>query len=650
MKLRKFHVREFRSVWDSKPIPVDDKVTCMVGKNESGKTALLQALHGTNPLHDAGRGFETTYDYPKREVSEYEHAVEDGHRSPVVVVESLYKLECADLRPIEDQLGPRALECKDFSLLTYYGDQEEFDLKVDDPAVRRHLASTSDLPTTLQDSLRAADSWEAFNGVLEEHEGSEATARLQQTVVSIMEEGLATHIFREFVAPRMPKFLYFDEYYMLRGSANLDALLERERAGTLEDSDHPLLGLLNLARLDREKLLSIDSTAQLKNQIQGVANLLTSRIMRYWSQNRHLKMEFDVRHGLPGDPEGMQRGMNLWGEIYDTVHESRTGLDTRSHGFRWFFSFLAWYEDVKRTNENLILLLDEPGMALHGLAQEDLLKYFDTELGGRQLIYTTHSPFMVDPQRFERVRIVQDRGIDASEPIPRNDDGTKVLASVLDANQDSLFPVLHALGIGITQTFFIGPNVLVVEGKSDFMYLHTMSGMLNRNSGTGLSTRWVILPAGSISTVTPVLAVLSAQPSMNLAVLVDYAQNQRQLIENWHKKKLIKKERVFTFADITKTDEADVEDMFERKFYLDVLETEFSGKMGCVDLAGIRETVVKSEIPRVVKEIESHTGEFNHYRPARCFSERIEGLWPKVGKDTKKRFEKAFKKINSLLE
>lgn len=83
-----------------------------------------------------------------------------------------------------------------------------------------------------------------------------------------------------------------------------------------------------------------------------------------------------------------------------------TELATRSRGFVWFFSFLAWYGDVQREKQNVIILLDEPGTSLHGKAQADLLRYFEEELvPNHQLIYTTHSPFMVDSTRFDRVRI-----------------------------------------------------------------------------------------------------------------------------------------------------------------------------------------------------------------------------------------------------
>ena len=169
----------------------------------------------------------------------------------------------------------------------------------------------------------------------------------------------------------------------------------------------------------------------------------------------------------------MTNGMNIWGRVHDTKHMVSTSLGSRSRGFVWFFSFLAWYSQLCRKGENLILLLDEPGLSLHAKAQADLLRYFEEELKPHhQLIYTTHSPFMVDPTHFDRVRIVQDLSIEPnSDDLPGERQGTQVITEVLDATPDSLFPLQGALGYEIYQTLFIGPNSLVVEGVSDLLYI-----------------------------------------------------------------------------------------------------------------------------------------------------------------------------------
>jgi hypothetical protein len=415
-----------------------------------------------------------------------------------------------------------------------------------------------------------------------------------------------------------------------------------------------LLGLINLARIKLDDLLNVKRTLELTNTLEGAGNHLTRQILKYWSQNKHLQMKFDVREAKPEDPEHMRAGVNIWGKVYDSVHWATTELGSRSRGFVWFFSFLAWYEDVKRSGQNVVLLLDEPGLSLHGKAQADLLRYIEGELKPHhQVIYTTHSPFMVDPSHFDRVRIVQDAGIDADSVLPPEKDGTKVLTDIFDASEDSLFPLQGALGYEIHQTLFVGPNSLVVEGPADLFFLRGMSSILEREDRTGLSEKWTITPVGGSGKVPTFVALLAPQKGLNIATLLDIQSGDRQIVENLYKKKLLEKKRVLTYADFTGTAEADVEDMFERDFYLQLVNAEFDKQLQRPLTIGD----INKHSPRVLPAIEAafksmplKAGEFGHFRPARYFSERLETLKSKVDEATKARFEAAFARLNALLK
>ena len=653
MRLMEYRVREFRSIWDTGPIKVDDQTTCFVGKNEAGKTTVLTALYRTNPIRKSDAVFDETYDYPKREVEDYRFAVESGERDEAVVVECTYELDDGDRQAVEDVVGPKALKDNTFTRKTYYGKaNSKFSLTCDQSAARKHLASNPSLSDELKSNLDRSADWQAFAAVLDETEATEAVTTLQKLVAKFKDSGLDHYVFNSLIWPRAPKFLYFDEYYQMEGQANLDALITREDNDQLLDSDYPLIGLINLARLDHRSLVAANNTVELKNKLQGAGNHLTRRIASYWSQNRHIQMRFDVRDAKVGDPEGMRQGVNVWGEVYDSVHWATTPLSHRSRGFVWFFSFLAWYEDVKRQKQNVILLLDEPGLSLHGRAQADLLRYFDAELSDHQLLYTTHSPFMIDPTKFERVRIVQDLGIDATDALPKEEDGTKVLANVFDATDDSLFPLQGALGYEIQQTLFVGPNSLIVEGIADMLYLRAVATQLEREGREGLSEEWVITPVGGSGKVPTFVALLGSQKGINLATLLDIQNSDKQLIEDLYKKNLLTKKQVSTYADFTGTAEADVEDMFDRSFYLDLVNGEYGKQLA----AKITPTKLNPNVPRTLRAIDAwlkdnpmKSGSFGHFRPARYFTEQLATLWPKVSDDTKDRFEMAFKHLNRLL-
>ena len=185
------------------------------------------------------------------------------------------------------------------------------------------------------------------------------------------------------------------------------------------------------------------------------------------------------------------------------------------------------------------------------------MRYFESEIvtnPRHQLLYTTHSPFMVDAQHFDRVRIVQDRGIDTDKSLPRNEDGTKVFTDVLEAEPDSLFPLQGALGYEINQSLFIGPNSLIVEGASDLLYLQTLSGVLESQNRMGLDGRWTITPVGGADRVPAFAALIGAQKELNVATLIDFQKAHRQMIENLYKRKLLRQSHVLTFADFTGQD------------------------------------------------------------------------------------------------
>ncbi|MDE2812825.1 MAG: AAA family ATPase [Gemmatimonadota bacterium] len=362
-------------------------------------------------------------------------------------------------------------------------------------------------------------------------------------------------------------------------------------------------------------------------------------------------MEFDIRSALPEDPQGMTTGTNIWGFVHDKKHMVSTELGTRSRGFIWFFSFLAWYSHLRKKQENIILLLDEPGLSLHAKAQEDFLSYFEEQLKPyHQLIYTTHSPFMVNPTRFDRVRIVQDRSLESdSDDLPEEQQGTKVITEVLDATPDSLFPLQGALGYEIHQTLFIGPNNLVVEGTSDLLYIQTISDILQANEKEGLSSDWTITPVGGADKVPTFVALIGAQTDLNLAVLIDYQKKDHQKIEDLYKRKLLKKKNVLTYADYVQGSEADIEDMFEPTFYLELVNRAFGASIHLTNLSG--------KYPRIIRQLEEYlesnplpnNKRFNHHRPAHYFSVNRGSLAEKLSEPELARFEQVFKALNGLL-
>ena len=652
MKLLKVQVTYFKSIWDSTEFNIDD-VTCLVGKNESGKTALLQALYKLNPVNNEDADFDVRMEYPRQSVAQYRRQIERGERGHDEVVRATYTLEKADVDAIQKKFGrncftvqePTLTIAKDYSnvILVYK-------LDMDEDAILRHLIATANLPVEENRILLEKENVHEVNIALSEMDATEATELLHDAVSRIDASGFSIYVYEEVLGQRVPKFLYFDEYYLMRGQDNLASLVNRVRDNNLDRSDYPLLGLIELAGLELDDLSSPDHTQILTAEISAAENELSAMILPYWSQNKNLRMKFDIRIGLPNDPKGMREGMNIWGLVVNTRNNVELPIGTRSRGFVWFFSFLAWYSDLRGKGENLILLLDEPGLSLHAKAQEDLLRYIDKELRPHhQVIYTTHSPFMVDPHNVERARIVQDMDMERRPGGQTKNLGTEVITEIHKATNDTLFPLQGALGYEIYQNLFIGPNCLIVEGASDLLYIETISGLLEKMNRIGLSNKWTVTPVGGVTNVPTFVALIGAQGKLDLALLIDNHKKDEQRIENLYKEKLMSQKNILTYAHFVPQREADVEDMFDSDFYLKLVNEEYGISMK------------ESDLPRgklILKRIETYLESnplpnnaiFNHFRPARYLSTNIDSLEGELTVSVLDRWECIFKTLNFLLQ
>ena len=653
MRLKKVRITNYQSVQDSTEFNIND-VTCLVGKNEAGKTALLKALYRLNPIHEEDGTFNETRDFPRQSMARYKRDIKNGNREPAVVVVATYDFEEEDLVAVRDVFGDNCFTAQKPTLTLSKGYSNELcvcDLEIDQEAILKHLIQTANLPLDDTNLLLKAKNLGEIVSILEKIP-SDHSELLEARMRRISETGISLLIFDEVLKSLVPKFLYFDEYYQMQGQDNLGQFVRRVKNKKLHPSDHPLLGLIGLSNLQLDELVDPSSTQDLMADLDAAGSALTSAILPYWSQNKNLQIRFDIRKAHRNDPPGMQKGTNIWGLVYNTQYGVTIPIGTRSRGFIWFFSFMAWYSDLLGSEKNLILLLDEPGLSLHAKAQGDLLRFFDEQLKpNHQLIYTTHSPFMIDASGFEYVRIVQDLSIEpGSDKLSADQQGTRVTTDVYRASQDSLFPLQGALGYEIHQTLFVGPNCLIVEGVADKLYIEAISGTLQRRQEEGLSPKWVITPVGGASKVSTFVSLIGSQKNLNVATLIDYQKKDEQEIENLWRKKLLEKNRVFTYAHFTPEDEADVEDMFDPDFYVGLVNGEYGSSIAVKDLT--------HRHPRVLRRIESYLqenrlpggAEFNHYRPARYFQEHISNLESKLDEFQLDRWRKVFCALNSLLK
>ncbi|HIJ92222.1 MAG TPA: AAA family ATPase [Rhodospirillaceae bacterium] len=257
------------------------------------------------------------------------------------------------------------------------------------------------------------------------------------------------------------------------------------------------------------------------------------------------------------------------------LHKADTSFSERSAGFTWFFSFLIKFDRVKKEADGpIFLLLDEPGLTLHGTAQGDLLRFFSEKLSPHhQIMYSTHSPFMVPHENLATSRIVEDlvKIDDRSRRIPT---GTKVREDVLSVDRDSVFPLQGALGYAITQTLFIGKHTILVEGPSDILYMKALSAELLRRGRTGLDPQWVICPSGGLDKIQAFVSLFAGN-DLDVIALSDFSRKDRNKLEALRRSQVLKSGGLLTIADFVDQDEADIEDLIDPALFCTIVNTAY---------------------------------------------------------------------------
>ena len=290
--------------------------------------------------------------------------------------------------------------------------------------------------------------------------------------------------------------------------------------------------LLALAETDANQLSNDDYELR-RGELDAVQIDLTNQVFEYWKQNSDLDVVIDVDKETISDYYG-NRAVARFLDI--RLRDRRTGYSNnfsqRSSGFQWFFSFLAAFSEFER-QESMIVLLDEPALTLHGRAQADFLRFINERLAAAgAVIYTTHSPFMVEVDHLERVRVVEDHGPPG---------GATATDDILAGDPDSLFPLQAALGYDIAQSLFVGPHNLVVEGTSEFIYLTLLSQRCATSGRGRLDSRWRILPAGGATNIPTFVSLVG--PHLDVTVLADSNAAGMQRITNMIARGLLKQQR-----------------------------------------------------------------------------------------------------------
>lgn len=550
MRITSARVQNYRSVIDSTAFGVERDKTILVGVNEAGKTALLRALQQINPPSDIPK-LDALADYPRRQLNDLQTGKTSENR--VEVTEVTYDLDSDDRTALPAGMDisndakvtfTRKLNNKRYYKLSGFPTVPQFEsLKNDLIRLRAHIAKHDESESSLSelDAVLEIPEQHAVDGddrdalvsaltaslpLVDEDNEKEVNRHARLTAASKVATQLETAA--KVLIARIPLMVYYSTYFTVRPRIDLESLAARQARGDIdEEYDFGNLSLLKFLGFTAKELSELASGAPTKPsnyendaKVREAHNAALQKHQRKLDE-RHYRLNSasvtlteDIRR-VWGD-DGMKLRIMADGQYLKVMVEDALGveveLDQRSEGFRWLVSFFVVFRSqVDDDLKGAVLLLDEPGLSLHALKQQEFRKTVSLLGVDNQIIYSTHSPFMVGSDELDLVRMVE---------MTDRFDGTKVHSRLQVDDPKSIFPLQAALGYELAQSMFSQKRNLVCEGVTDMFYLNAMNAAASAEGGPKFKNDPAIVPAGTASKVAYFCTIYNSQ-NLSVAALLD---------------------------------------------------------------------------------------------------------------------------------
>ena len=565
LRIARFRVQNYRNIDDSGWIPVE-RVTNFVGRNESGKTALLKALHKFNPA--TAEPYDPQREFPRdRYTRDY---IANGSRGGDWPVCSVAFVLPDDLKMKISAVLETGQTVPNEAVVTRYYDgslQFEYDPDVDEKDLTsgsivealgafasgaRRLAapspeeeeSTASLRTALaewakawQDNLKAVSDLRNVEGAKQlgtlrsesEEKSSPETAdmveALQAQIAPVFEaatRGPVLDRINELVSGKLPVLIYFENYGVLDSAIWLPRFVEDLGRDESDARVRTISAMFRHVGLDPKEIADLgaeeaENTRRQGNQpsadviaedqrrkeerairLNSASLDISERFSAWWSQRRH-----KIRYHADGDY------FRIW-IADDRRPDVEIELEARSKGFQWFFSFyLVFLVESAEGHKDAILLLDEPGLHLHPTAQQELIAFFEKLSEKNPILYSTHSPFLIDGEYLHRVR-----------PVTEDETGhSHISVETWPKDRETIFPLQAAAGYAMVRGLFQHAKNVLVEGMSDYYYLHALSQQCGATKRDALPADIYITACGGTKLVSHFASLFLAQEVRPLVLL-----------------------------------------------------------------------------------------------------------------------------------
>ena len=640
MRLAKARIQNYRSIIDTGEFEVEALKTIMVGPNEAGKTVILKALQQLNKPEDVA-GFEALRDYPRSKYNDitskkilpkditvvtgwFDLDDDDKAAIPIEFHKCVYKR----FKNIDNQIyhtlenAPDKIYYKDIKndltrLIAHIDKQysiekQEEGAKKPSNILNDIIQSWSSDTYISGENSKELDVFLESNFALIDEDNSKEEERYER-LKNLINFNKEIDRVLSILNTRKPVFILFNNYFKVKPSVHLEHLVQRTEQKLLDDAyyDYGNLCLLKLLGFTARELSelgsaqspSINDKEALKiykdkldsrsYQLNAASVQLTDEIRKVWMPN-------------PERPEADKLKVTADGQYLKVVVEDDIGvdieLDQRSEGFQWLVSFfVVFFAEAMDKHKNAILLLDEPGMSLHGLKQRDFRETITRLAEKNQTIYTTHSPFLVGPDELDIVKVVE---------MKNRRDGTKIHNTISSSDPAGLLPLQEALGYDLAQSLFTQKKNLILEGLTDYWYIEATSALLRQANVANLDNKIALVFANTAGKVVYYATILHAQ-KLKIAALLDsdsagdQAAQQENLIHTLGNKNIFRTKDYCN--NITKPE---IEDLL-RETLINIVESEYS--VNCKEIADSQPN--RSIVSIFAKEVP----DFSKYDLAKAF-------------------------------
>ncbi|MBA7519022.1 hypothetical protein ES705_11096 [subsurface metagenome] len=598
MKIEKIRIQNFQCINGPEEVEINDNVMCLIGKNERGKTTFLRAL----------KSFNLDHKYAEDDISSYSDIkgkLDSGEIEPKdIVMITIWFETTGDDKEKLNEIHEASSKIKHLKVTKYFDNQytvESTELDLEEikkqtiESIQKEIKTEIDnlskkISVHMQRNTPFANNKVPYDQYVEEFilidliglpEGelnkkfdvfynnlrglTDKDPPIDEDIKSTVEslgkikdrliESLKENNTEGRILKLIPSFIYFDDIDILKqDTVNIDNFLSNKLNYKTFDN------LLKLVGLNAEEL-KVKTPSRQRIETKRASRKITGEINEFWKQGEY---DVEVTYNTP----------NFVILIEDETKTEQTPPSKRSKGFQWFLSFyINFMEGSKSEFKNTILLLDDPGVYLHAEGQKNLLDTLEKLKENNQIIYATHSPFLIDKNHLDRIKILE-----------KGDKGTVIKKKFYESESDALAPIRASIGATIGDSLFTNKKNIIVEGFSDYLILEAVSNYFKRNKKEFLDfSKIAIIPVGGADKF-PYFTLLLEKENFRFIDVLDYDSQgikvAKELKENYN----IKKNMVIMLNECVSDKmkgggrgrDIEIEDLIDENFYNKVVNRAYS--------------------------------------------------------------------------